>query len=484
MEPPPGASTELPSRPDKHRPLSLALVKELTLTPSALSSLTPDEVADALLNQTSLHLEFAHLSGPVQGLDPFGMLLEVYLMGNRLTSVGDGFELCLDLRRVFLGHNRIPELGDGFRHLGSLEVLDLSCNLVAELPGYGRALPKSLSILDLSGNPATETEEGRAAHSERARRALPNLRILDGAAAGRAGAGGRMFVEVPMEEDDGAAAGAAELEFREGDDLWVVADRFCELNDVEGALARRQLVVWMKARAKNVYGVGVRDGEVTRTKMEETEAEAEEGGEGKQGEGEQGEGEQGGGKRGEGKQGEAEDTYQRDVQASTDRAMSAVGDFLASLDPTQEAAEGALQRKSGGALARIAEAGEREGQVSEEAVEEARELLRKRTEALKREKMEARRKAKETMREVDGRWAQVRAEAAAEEKAQREEEEGEGAEAKGEGGGTGKGGVAEGKGKAGHAGGGAGGDEVDDLEQYMMDELKENFENHVMQDSK
>jgi hypothetical protein len=453
-------------------------VKELTLTPSALSSLTPDEVADALLNQTSLHLEFAHLSGPVQGLDPFGMLLEVYLMGNRLTSVGDGFELCLDLRRVFLGHNRISEVGDGFRHLGSLEVLDLSCNLVAELPGYGRALPKSLSILDLSGNPATETEEGRAAHSERARRALPNLRILDGAAAGRAGAGGRMFVEVPMEEDDGAAAGAAELEFREGDDLWVVADRFCELNDVEGALARRQLVVWMKARAKHVYGVGVRDGEVTRTKMEETEAtlteaEAEEGG-----------CNSGEGKQGEGKQGEAEDTYQRDVQACTDRAMSAVGSFLASLDPTQEAAAGALQRKSGGALARIAEAGEREGQVSEEAVEEARELLRKRTEALKREKMEARRKAKETMREVDGRWAQVRAEAAAEEKAQREEEEGEGAEAKGEGGGTGKGGVAEGKGKAGRAGGGAGGDEVDDLEQYMMDELKENFENHVMQDSK
>jgi len=64
-------------RPAKQlQPLSLSLVKTLN-PPQSSSSLSDDEIADALLAATSLHLEFANICGPVQSLDCFSNLTEV-----------------------------------------------------------------------------------------------------------------------------------------------------------------------------------------------------------------------------------------------------------------------------------------------------------------------------------------------------------------------------------------------------------------------
>jgi len=330
------------------------------------------------------------------------------LQGNQITSIGDGFELSLHLKRLFLGLNAITELS-GVSHLSHLEVLDLSDNKIAELPtSFRKVLPESLRIFDVKNNPATlEGSDHRAAVAK----ALPKLALLDGSritdadrdceARGRS----KMFISVPLEEDDGVEAPPAKLEFDKGDDLWSVADTFCGVHDIEGVLARRQLVNWMKGEAVMVYGVTITDKKVTKQKLEETkgmeEDEEEEEEETKAMEEEKSSMEE-----------EKEETAagtasfhiadrSQAVQYETNRAMDAVSSFMASFDTDYSVASTSLKSASSKVHEKTQERVEKQEDVSDEAVSEAKEMLAKRIERIKKEKLAALRKKREFLEEQD-----------------------------------------------------------------------------------
>jgi hypothetical protein len=392
------------------QPLTLALINKLNTSAADRETKTADEIADVLLESVSLHLEFANLTGPVASLDCFSNLKEIYLQGNGLTEISDGFSLCLSLKRVFLGLNRISVL-EGLEHLVNLEVLDLSQNAIEELPGnYKKVLPSTnLMILDLKGNPATATEEASAAHRRAAVKALPKVTIIDGlkvTAADGKEVPEKLFITVPMEEDDGSEAQPVQLSFAQTSDLWSVAEKFCVLHDITGVLARRQLVVWMKNEARDVFGVTVQDGEVTRAKLEETKGMDEEDDEEEEGK----EAEE------EGKEAERDSEAaaaakpfalpdrSAAVQLQTDRAMSAVNSFMADFDDSYAAAASSLNSAATSVAEKSHDRVEKfevEQEVSAVAVTEAKTLLAERIEKIKAEKLEALRKKKEFMKETE-----------------------------------------------------------------------------------
>ena len=175
---PAAAAASKPSPPPAT--LSLAMILKTnpplpTATSSSSKSSAPptdDEVADSLIDSKVLHLEYLNLhSRGLDSLHPFTNLKELYLMGNRLTSVDDALEFCPNLTTLFLRSNQIsnlcpPNPSDPsapytcFKSLTRLRVLDVSNNLIVlPLAGgrstYTAVFPRSLNILDLSSSAAS-----------------------------------------------------------------------------------------------------------------------------------------------------------------------------------------------------------------------------------------------------------------------------------------------------------------------------------------
>ena len=223
-----------------------------------------------------------------------------------------------------------------------------------------------------------------------------------------------MFIPVPMREDDGTEAGTIDLPFDAASDLWTLADKFCEVNDVEGVLARRRLVVWMRREARDVFGtrvVGVVGGGVTERMLEETKGLEED-----EDEDEDEDEEEKAAAEGEDVV-SSEDTFTaadlnipsryEGVKLNTDRAMNAVNDFMSDLDSSYSQAAAGIKstasRAARDAAARVEEAAKAAaaGGPTEEAIEEAKALLADRIETIKKEKMEALRKKREFMKRSD-----------------------------------------------------------------------------------
>ena len=309
----------------------------------------------------------------------------------------------------------------GLSHLNRLEVLDLSENDIEDCGRYGKGVfPPNVTILDLSGNPVADADN----HRSKAVCSLSRLKILDGLDVSESDGKNRatsMHIIVPLTEDDGEPAGEAVLKFDKASDLWTLADRFCNVNDIKDELSRRQLVVMMKKEARRVWGVSVKDGEVTMRKMIETlhltESEA--------------------GTAAEGRDaatttaadeapsledfGALGDNRLRSVKECTMKAIDAVESFVAEIESGEKSpATGVAQqtlaaakeeyKKDGGeeekgvntcggrkaVLARIVSNSQsrkaKDADVSKEALAEAKQLLAKKIEEIKKEKLADRRK--------------------------------------------------------------------------------------------
>ena len=307
----------------------------------------------------------------------------MYLQHNYIDLIGDGFELTMNLRLLFLQGNRIRHIErESLFHLKRLELLDLSDNFIEDCGRYGRDTfpPHSLSILDLKNNPVSEQPK----HRNSAVSSLPRLTILDGSKVTREDGENeatRMFVMIPMLEDDGTEAGEMMLNFDRDSDLWVVADTFCNVNEIEGDGARRELVTMMKREARRVWGTIVMDKEVTLKKMVETmdldddDEDDEE-------------------KRQEEKQETKVETDEHEaaVRMNTERAFTAVEAFLTEMEeePSSKLTEkrAALTDASGARK-------QKDIEVSKEALDEAQRLLKEKVAMIQREKEEQRRKTKE-----------------------------------------------------------------------------------------
>ena len=311
----------------------------------------------------------------------------------------------------------------GLSHLNRLEVLDLSENDIEDCGRYGKGVfPPNVTILDLSGNPVADADN----HRSKAVCSLSRLKILDGLDVSESDGKNRatsMHIIVPLIEDDGEPAGEAVLKFDKASDLWTLADRFCNVNDIKDELSRRQLVVMMKKEARRVWGVSVKDGEVTMRKMIETlhltESEA--------------------GTAAEGRDaatttaadeapsledfGALGDNRLRSVKECTMKAIDAVESFVAEIESGEKSpATGVAQqtlaaakeeyKKDGGeeekgvntcggrkaVLARIVSNSQsrkaKDADVSKEALAEAKQLLAKKIEEIKKEKLADRRKSR------------------------------------------------------------------------------------------
>ncbi|GMH74371.1 hypothetical protein TrLO_g3213 [Triparma laevis f. longispina] len=356
-------------------PLSLKVIREKALTSEESSGLTPEDLADLLFDKTVLHLAYTNppITGPLTSLDPFSNLTELYLQGNSLTSFSDGLSLLLNLKLLFLRNNRFKEI-EGIGGLRNLEVLDLADNFIEGCGKYGKdVLPsKNLKVLDLENNPITKNSD----HREKAVSSLPVLTILDGVEVVREDGVnlqlGRMFISVPLIEDDGTEFGDALLYFEKDSDLWGTADRFCNINEIEGEESRRELVGMMKKEGRRVWGVVVRDRGVTGEKMKE-------------------------GFRGEGGEERKEDEHEEGVRVNTERAFFAVEDFMEEIGKIEKESGMVFKEKT---MAMVEKSEGRRGEdngVSKEAMEEAKQLLKAKVEKIKKEKMEEKRKKMEAL---------------------------------------------------------------------------------------
>ncbi|GMI47135.1 hypothetical protein TrCOL_g5311 [Triparma columacea] len=378
--------------------LSMALIRSSNVLPHE-KDLPPDKLADLLLNKKVLHLEYLRIGGSILSLEPFSNLTELYLQRNSIEEIGDGLELSTNLRLLCLGGNKLTS-AEGLFSLNRLEVLDLSGNPIESFGRYGEnVFPPSITILDLSETPAAELE----GHRRKAVTTLSRLKILDNRKVTEADGDNRascMHIIVPLDEDDGASAGEVVLKFQRDSDLWAVADTFCKVNDIEEELARRQLVVMMKKEARRVWGVTVQDGEVTMRKMIETVSLTKD-------------------------RDDGEVNYQTmgeerfdSVRDNTMRAIDAVENFMTELENGERRLEGVDEGEEKGGeeegddvvvkkqsmAEKIKEKStvrqEKDFQVSDAALKEAQEILARKIEIIKKEKLAARRRDRKVREEA------------------------------------------------------------------------------------
>jgi hypothetical protein len=223
------------------------------------------------------------------GLDciqPFTLLQDLYLQGNNIDDLSDSLLYCGNLKCLFLSYNQLTLKGcsESFAGLTSLRVLDLSHNRIDQVPEQNAALPKTLRILDLVGNPY-RGEEATSSISEDERELVDSLRFLNkfnGAdvlqrLSNSSSSSGdvdmmMMSITIPLDNDDGTSSGKeVELPFSRNSDLLSIADQFCQEYDIEGERSRRELIVMMRreARGLGVIMIGNRQNEIERKKVVE-----------------------------------------------------------------------------------------------------------------------------------------------------------------------------------------------------------------------
>jgi len=158
----------------KTRSISLKLVMEKSLTPEEYAEydvLSADEAYDQACSLRTLHLEWLDI-GVIENLEPFMAMEVLYLQYNRIEHI-QGLDCCPKLEFLALQNNRIRVINN-LSHLNELAFLDLSHNLIHEFDEG--ELPKSISILNLSGNECAEKSD----YISRLMSYLPDLFHLDG----------------------------------------------------------------------------------------------------------------------------------------------------------------------------------------------------------------------------------------------------------------------------------------------------------------
>ncbi|GMI53234.1 hypothetical protein ScalyP_jg1163 [Parmales sp. scaly parma] len=379
----------------------MKLIRQQNMSPHEEETLSPSEIADFLLSKNAIHLEYSNIhTAELDGLDAFSNAREMYLQFNFIRSINEGLLYTTKLQLLTLHNNQITTL-DGMFHLKRLQILDLANNQITSCGNYGEdTIPESLRILDLTGNPVTNQPN----HRNLAASTLPNLTILDQVTVSEEDSHPqndfendndneisslkKMKIWVDLEEDDGNSAQGTNVFFTIKSDLWAIADSFCSDHEIEGSLSRRQLVAMMKgeARERGVELVG-EGGELTRRRMRETsELEEEE---------EEEEKEQ------EQKQKQENGTYDRleDVRINSNRSIAAVTAFINEVAPSLEGNNfGEFKDR---AMEDSKMRSNKDQEVSQGSLDEAKENLRRRIESIKKEKLEARRKAKESLAKAD-----------------------------------------------------------------------------------
>lgn len=181
---------------DEKKParMSLHLIVKRQLPPDA-ENWGHEKIVSELNRITHLRLDRERIK-EIDGLELLGgSVTNIYLQVNNIERIGN-LDCCKNLSFLALSNNRIRKV-ENLTCLKKLLFLDLSENRIKDLDV--EELPESVVILNLKGNPCTETDSYRA----RIIRHLPRLKQLD-------------LLEVTKEER--SAAGVRESSDEEEDD--------------------------------------------------------------------------------------------------------------------------------------------------------------------------------------------------------------------------------------------------------------------------
>ncbi len=98
----------------------------------------------------TIRLDFLDVGPKIENLEIFEHLENLYLQFNKISEIGIGLQKNVNLIFLALHNNQIKKI-EGFAHLNKLAYLDLSNNLIEELPqDLTSCLPcESLMILKL-----------------------------------------------------------------------------------------------------------------------------------------------------------------------------------------------------------------------------------------------------------------------------------------------------------------------------------------------
>ena len=97
----------------------------------------------------TIRLDFLDVGPNIQNLEIFEHLENLYLQYNKLNEIGRGLEMNVNLVFLALHNNQIKRI-EGLSHLKKLAFLDLSNNLIEEVPEVKSCLPcENLMILKL-----------------------------------------------------------------------------------------------------------------------------------------------------------------------------------------------------------------------------------------------------------------------------------------------------------------------------------------------
>ena len=126
----------------------------------------------------TIRLDFLDVGPKIENLEIFENLENLYLQYNKIAEIGVG--LLKNVNLIFLAmHNNQIKNVEGLSHLKKLAYLDLSNNLIEDLPAdLNSSLPcESLMIMKLSGNPIPQ--ENLPQIRKQIVLAMPKLEELD-----------------------------------------------------------------------------------------------------------------------------------------------------------------------------------------------------------------------------------------------------------------------------------------------------------------
>merc|ERR1719498_201998 len=139
-------------------------VADVAITPELVATLNPDAAPGAKM----LQLSWAKI-GRIENLSGYTALKTLYLQYNRISKI-EGLGALTALEFLALQHNAISHI-ENLGHMKGLQFLDLSHNQIHDVDVD--ALPASLAILNLRGNPSKD-------HGPLCQMSLPKLELLDG----------------------------------------------------------------------------------------------------------------------------------------------------------------------------------------------------------------------------------------------------------------------------------------------------------------
>ena len=110
-------------------------------------------MAEKMIYLRTIRLDFLDVGPQIQNLEIFEHLENLYLQYNKIIEIGQGLAMNVNLVFLALHGNQLKRV-EGLSHLRRLAFLDLSNNLIEDLPDVKSCLPcESMMILKLHGNP-------------------------------------------------------------------------------------------------------------------------------------------------------------------------------------------------------------------------------------------------------------------------------------------------------------------------------------------